>query len=193
MLLPHDRVRVGAVAVRFVGNRQQNEASMLHLGRLPKETKSRVVRFPRLRTSLLYSRSAFDAFVLHIHSGFRGCDWMDDFLCHRWESSATVPLSKMRQMVLRVIICSLYLNCVCPIRSLCVSGVLDRVSAGGRSLLRRGCSAAWIIDRPPALLSQRRGESQAARACIQGRRERWHRVGEPKLSLIRFCRGSTCL
>ena len=93
----------------------------------------------------------------------------------------------------RVVICSLYLVCVCPIRSLCVSGVLDRVSAGGRSLLRRCCSAAWIIDRPPALLSQRRGESQAARACIQGRRERWHRVGEPKLSLIRFCRGSTCL
>jgi hypothetical protein len=24
------------------------------------------------------------------------------------------------------------------------------------------------LDRPPALLSQRRGESQAARACIQG-------------------------
>ena len=29
------------------------------------------------------------------------------------------------------------------------SGELDRVSAGGRSLLRRCCSAAWIIDRPP--------------------------------------------
>jgi transposase len=39
-------------------------------------------------------------------------------------------------------------------------------------LLRRRKLAAWIIDRPPALLSQRRGESQAARACIQGRRER---------------------
>jgi Transposase len=38
--------------------------------------------------------------------------------------------------------------------------------------LRRCCSAAWIIDRPPALLSPRRGESQVARACIQGRRER---------------------
>ena len=32
---------------------------------------------------------------------------------------------------------SLYLVCVCPIRWLCVSGELDRVSAGGRSLLRR--------------------------------------------------------
>jgi hypothetical protein len=91
VLLPHDRVRVGAVAVRFVGNRQQNEASMLHLGRLPKETKSRVVRLPRLRTSLLYSRSAFDAFALHIHSGFRGCDWMDDFLCHRWNLALRFP------------------------------------------------------------------------------------------------------
>jgi hypothetical protein len=50
-------------------------------------------------------------------------------------------------------------------------------------ILRRSELAAWIIDRPPALLSQRRGESQAARACIQGRRERWYRVGEPKLSL----------
>jgi hypothetical protein len=58
--------------------------------------------------------------------------------------------------------------------------------------LRRCCCAAWIIDRPPALLSQRRGESQAARACIQGRRERLHRVGEPELSLIQFYRGSTC-
>ena len=30
-------------------------------------------------------------------------------------------------------------------------------------ILRRSELAAWIIDRPPALLSQRRGESQAAR------------------------------
>ena len=70
------------------------------MGRVPKETKSRVVRLPRIRTSLRYGRSAFDAFVLHIHFCFRGCDCMDDFLCHRWEFSATVPLSKMRQMVL---------------------------------------------------------------------------------------------
>ena len=102
-------------------------------------------------------------------------------------------IHKRNLLEARMIVTSLYLVCICPIRSLCVSGGLDRVSAGGRSLLRRGCSAAWIIDRPPALLSQRRGESQAARACIQGRRERWHRVGEPKLSLIQFCRGSTCL
>jgi len=54
-------------------------------------------------------------------------------------------------------------------------------------ILRRSELAAWVIDRPPALLSQRRGESQAARACIQGRRERWYRVGEPKLSLIQTC------
>jgi hypothetical protein len=33
----------------------------------------------------------------------------------------------------RVVIHSLYLVCICPIRSLCVSGELDRVSAGGRS------------------------------------------------------------
>jgi hypothetical protein len=33
----------------------------------------------------------------------------------------------------RVIITSLYLVCISPIRSLCVSGELDRVSAGGRS------------------------------------------------------------
>jgi hypothetical protein len=33
----------------------------------------------------------------------------------------------------RVVIASLYLVCIFPIRSLCVSGELDRVSAGGRS------------------------------------------------------------
>jgi hypothetical protein len=33
----------------------------------------------------------------------------------------------------RVVVTTLYLVCVCPIRSLCVSGELDRVSAGGRS------------------------------------------------------------
>jgi hypothetical protein len=33
----------------------------------------------------------------------------------------------------RMIITALYLVCICPIRSLCVSGGLDRDSAGGRS------------------------------------------------------------
>jgi hypothetical protein len=42
-----------------------------------------------------------------------------------------------------VVIRSLYLVCVCPIRSLCVSGELDRVWGGGGSLLRRCCSVAY--------------------------------------------------
>ncbi len=33
----------------------------------------------------------------------------------------------------RVMVTTLYLVCICPIRSLCVSGGLDRDSAGGRS------------------------------------------------------------
>src|SRR4029078_6732362 len=60
----------------------------------------------------------------------------------------------------RVVIASLYLVCVCPIRSLCVSGELDRVSAGGRSLLRRCCSAGSTIDKPRVPRSQRRGGSE---------------------------------
>jgi len=50
-------------------------------------------------------------------------------------------------------------------------------------ILRRSELAAWIIDRPPALLSQGRGESQAARACIQSdsfrRLRRW--IDEPAI------------
>lgn len=59
-----------------------------------------MVCVPRLRTSLLHCSGAFDAFVRYIHSSFRGRDFMGGFLCHRWESSRTVPLSKVRQMVL---------------------------------------------------------------------------------------------
>src|SRR5947209_6436805 len=103
-------------------------------------------------------------------------------------------------------ITSLYLVCISPIRWLCVSGELDRVSTGGRShpcilfasprfggsvlvgnwigfrreagrILRRISSAAWIIDRPPALLSHavenprpfEPAFTRSAREMVQGR------------------------
>src|SRR6266852_7385860 len=107
--------------------------------------------------------------------------------------ATSVRIDKRNLLEARVIVTTLYLVCICPIRSLCVSGNWIGFRREAVHILRRGCSAAWIIDRPPALLSPRRGESQAARACIQGRRERLHRVGEPKLSLIQICGGATCL
>src|SRR5258708_18398416 len=81
------------------------------------KTKSGVVRLPRLCTSLLHSRNAFDACVLYIPSGFRSRDCVDGFLCHRREPSPTVPLSKMRQMVLCEMVVSQQLRtAMCPLR-----------------------------------------------------------------------------
>ena len=76
-----------------------------------------MVRLPRLCTSLLHSRNAFDACVLYIHFGFRSRDCVDVFLCHRREPSPTVPLSKMRQMVLCEMVVSQQLRtAMCPLR-----------------------------------------------------------------------------
>jgi hypothetical protein len=44
----------------------------------------------------------------------------------------------------RVIVTSLYLVCVCPIRSLCVSGELDRVSAGCRAVESHWKPGCWV-------------------------------------------------
>src|SRR5712691_6419261 len=99
-------------------------------------------------------------------------------------------IHKRNLLEARVIIASLYL-CILFASARFGLSVLVGDWIGIRReavhILRRSELAAWIIDRPPALLSQCRGESQAARACIQGRRERWYRVGEPKLSLIQTC------
>ena len=42
-------------------------------------------------------------------------------------------IDKSNLLKARMVITPLYLVCICPIRSLCVSGGLDRDSAGGRS------------------------------------------------------------
>jgi hypothetical protein len=42
-------------------------------------------------------------------------------------------IHKRNLLEARMKITALYLVCICPIRSLCVSGGLDRDSAGGRS------------------------------------------------------------
>lgn len=55
--------------------------------------------------------------VVYIHSGFRSRDCVDGFLCHRREPSPTVPLSKMRQMVLCEMVVSQQLRTpMCPLR-----------------------------------------------------------------------------
>jgi hypothetical protein len=46
---------------------------------------------------------------------------------------SSIGIHKRNLLETRVVICSLYLVCVCPIQLLCVSGELDWVSAGGRS------------------------------------------------------------
>jgi hypothetical protein len=46
---------------------------------------------------------------------------------------STLGIHKRNLLEGRVVITTLYLVCICPIRSLCVSGGLDRDSAGGRS------------------------------------------------------------
>jgi len=45
----------------------------------------------------------------------------------------TFCIHKCNLLEARMIVTTLYLVCICPIRSLCVSGGLDRDSAGGRS------------------------------------------------------------
>ena len=57
---------------------------------------------------------------------------------------------------------TLYLVCLFPDPPFPASGELDRVSAGGRDDLRRVCSAACAVDRPPRPPFPRRGESEAA-------------------------------
>jgi len=72
---------------------------------------------------------------------------------------------------------TLYLVCNCPDPPFPASGELDRASAGGRDDLRRVCSAAWAVDRPPALLSHavenprpyEPAFTRSAREVIQGR------------------------
>jgi hypothetical protein len=103
-----------------------------------------VVCVPRLRTSLLHCSGAFDAFVRYIHSQFFvvAISWMV-FFCHRWESSRTVPLSKVRQMVhcqmvvsqqFRAEMCSLRLTQMgrpkCRIESVSVIACFGHLAAG---------------------------------------------------------------
>jgi hypothetical protein len=58
-----------------------------------------VVRLPQLCACLFRCRSPFGAFVLHVHSGVRGCDCVDDLLCHREESGVALPVPEMREAV----------------------------------------------------------------------------------------------
>src|SRR5438309_671362 len=124
---------------------------------------------------------------------------------HEEKTFYPLPLGVWRAPPARKL-ASLYLVCISPIRWLCVSGKLDRVSTGGRShpcilfasprfggsvlvgnwigfrreagrILRRISSAAWIIDRPTALLSHavenprpfEPAFTRSAREMVQGR------------------------
>jgi hypothetical protein len=46
---------------------------------------------------------------------------------------ASFGIHKLNLLEARMVVTTLYLVCICPIWSLCVSGGLDRDSAGGRS------------------------------------------------------------
>jgi hypothetical protein len=107
-----------------------------------------MVRLPRLCTSLLRRSAAFDAFVLDIHSSFRGGHCVDDFLCHRWEPSPTVPVSKVRQMVLRQMVVSQQFRTeVCSLRLAQIRRPKDRLESVSVTACSRKLSHRAELDR----------------------------------------------
>ncbi len=79
---------------------------------------------------------------------------------------------------------TLYLVCLSPGPRFPATGRLDRVLAGGRDDLRRVCSAACAVDRPPALLSHAVENPRPHEPAFTRSAREVYRVGEPKLSLI---------
>ena len=83
----------------------------------------------------------------------------------------------------------MYLPCIFPIYCLRANWGQIGFRREADRILRRIRSAAWIIDRPFALLSHAVENPRPLEpAFTRSARERWYRVGEPELTLIQIVR-----